>query len=262
MEIVLFFGGLIVLIIVILLYGAIASTTHLVSQDERLVIYRLGSFSRLAGPGAVQTIAGLDEVVSTINIGDLPVEVTIPDCSVFGLSADLTLKFWCRFDPLTTAKDRRHNIAALVRISDTERRQLIELKTREAVVRQISHLQERMPLPDKATREDRLAALAPGSLRHNALLQAVKNDLEQALFVLGIILTGTQQPALLIGGVETEQVAATPGKDDRITSGVDKQVDDQTPPAEKAQSPYRLTKRDLAVLKRVPREDTSKRLTA
>jgi len=261
MGIVLILAGLIILVIVAaLLYAAISSTTHLVPQDERLVINRLGSFSRLAGPGAVQIIAGIDEVVGTINIREMPVEVATPDCSVYGLSADLTLKFWCKFDPVTTTKGNYQSIANLQRASEKERSQHIEVKAREAIVRQILRLQAQIPLPDKASREARLAALAPGSLRYNALLQAIKNDLGQALLVSGFIISSTRQPALIIKEDEIEKRVDASDKNDQDISPGEVQTDDQTPGEERL--PYLLTIEDLAVLKQVPLADRHKRLIA
>lgn len=262
MDVVLILVGLIVLVIVaVLLYAAFSSTTHLVPQDERLVINRLGSFDRLAGPGAVQIIGGIEQAVDTINVGEIPVEVTTPDCSVYGLSADLTLKFWCRFDPVTTTRGNHQSIANLLRASEKERSQLIEEKAREAIVRQILRLQEQIPLPDKATRAARLAALAPGSLRHNALLQAVNNDLGQAILVSGYIISSTRQPALIIKEDGTEKRVDAPEKDDRDSPLADTQTDDLTQREEERPS-YLLTKEDLTVLKPVPLADRHKRLIA
>lgn len=263
MTIVLVVTGVIVLVIfiIILLYAARTTTTHLVSQDERLVIYRLGSFSRLAGPGAVQTIPGIDDVVGTVSLSEFPVEVTIADCSAFGLSADLTLKFWCKFDLGAAAKNGHKTLADLVKMSDTERNQQIKIWAREALVRQIAHLQERIPLPDRVEKEKRVAALAPGSLRYNTLVQSVINDLEQKLLTLGIIVSTTHQSVLTFETEEAARPADASAKEGQESLEADTPSKDRAPQGE-LQPSLRLTRRDLMVLKRVPRQKLDKRFSA
>lgn len=253
--------GLIILAIVgVLLYAAVASTTHLVPEDERLVINRLGSYHRLAGPGAVQIIAGIEEAVHTVNVSERLVEVETPDCSVYGLSAALTMKFWCKFDPVRTSRGNHQSVANLLRTSEKERGRLIELKAREAIVRQILRLQEQIPLPDKASREARLAALVPGSLRHNALLQAIKNDLAQSLLAIGYVISSTRQPAMIVKAVETEKRVEAPDQNVRPASPGDRRTADQEQQEQigAERPPYHLTAADLAVLKPVPQADRYK----
>jgi hypothetical protein len=189
MTIPLIIGTVLVVILIGLLLRAILRT---VLHEERLVIYRLGHFHRVAGPGMVIVLPHLDRVIKTIRVRDQPIEVTVDGLFPFGVPIGMTLNLWCRYDLVKAAGGNHARLADLVQLTESERRQQVEVKVREALVRQIAELQERRPLPSGATIRDQLAALAPGTPRYNELLEAVRHELQQTLPSIGAVLNPDQ----------------------------------------------------------------------
>jgi hypothetical protein len=187
-----------IVVVGLIIYAVISLTsTRIVPQGQALVVYRLGQFHRIVGPGLVQLTPGLDVIDRVIEVRDHPVEVAVPGLFAFGAPNDLTLNLWCRFDPKTVAQNDRAKMAQFVQISDIERRQQIEVKIRDALVHQLAKLEQHMPLPANSKLMDGVAALAPGSQRHNALLDALKPDLSHTLLSLGMVLN-TDHPIVVI----------------------------------------------------------------
>ncbi len=190
------FGIFLLVILVVVVIGLIRATTRGVPAEKRWVIYRFGRFDRVVGPGPVPVFPWLDQVEGEFEVRDRPMEVLIPGIFAFGAPNDLTLHFWCRFDPAKAIGKDREKLAPLVRLSDSERRQQVEVKLRESLVRQAAELQKQKPLPGTPTLLDGVAALAPGSERMNDLLQNLVPDLAQNLLLIGFVLNTTQPIAL------------------------------------------------------------------
>jgi hypothetical protein len=174
MEMLLIVG---VVLLVILIAIVLRAILRVVPHEERRVIYRLGRFHRVVGPGLVLVIPRLEQVVRTIEVRDHPMEITVPGLFAFGVPTELTLNLWCSFDLVQAAGGDRDKLARLVQIRDGERHRQVEVKMREALVNQISDLQKRMPLPAAATTMDGVIALAPGGPRYRELLEGVKREL-------------------------------------------------------------------------------------
>ncbi len=234
--------GLLFVFIFILL-KVLKTTTRMVGQDERLVIYRLGHFQRIVGPGPVQIIPKLDQVVRTINLRARPIGITVSNVFVFGVQNELRLDLWCNFDLVQAAGGDREKLVYSVQISELERRQQVELKMREVLLRQIEILQDRMPLPDKATPADRIEALTPGHTRYNTLLKGVKYELEKSLLEVGVVLN-TTKPIVLTRTILDKITAETVVEKPSAPSKTDQQA---LPKASQL-----LTRDDLSVLKRIP----------
>lgn len=197
MEILLTIAGIVVLLVIlIMLYRAIRATTHVISEEQRWVIYRLGRFHRVAGPGPVQILPRLDRVMQTFEVRDRPLEVAVPGIFAFGLPNDLTLNLWCSFDPVRAAGGDKDRLVRLVQLNDAERRDQVAVKARQALVNRLAELQEQMPLPAQPQVMDQVAALAPGSPRYNTLINAIREDLERTLPSVGVLLD-TGQPIIL-----------------------------------------------------------------
>lgn len=180
------------LVLVVIAYNFLRAATHIVPEGQRVVIYRLGRFDRIAGPGQVWVIPGVDQVVQTLEVRDHPIEITVPGIFAFGIANDLTFNLWLSYNPEQAASGDKDRLAKLVQINDTERRRQIEVKLREALVNQIAELEKRMPLPGTPNAIDGVIALAPGSKRYNELLAGFKRELEKTLPLVGVILNTNQ----------------------------------------------------------------------
>lgn len=190
-------GAVVLIFVFIKLFMAMM---HIVPEERRLVVYRLGRFNRVTGPGMVFVVPGLEQIVRTLEVRDHPMEVTVPGIFAYGVPNDLTLDLWCSFDLLRAAGGNRARLAQLVQVSDAERRQQVQVKMREALVNQVAALEKNKPLAAGATSLDGVLALAPGTERYNTLLAGVKNELEKSLPSVGVILN-TTQPITLTGRV-------------------------------------------------------------
>jgi hypothetical protein len=189
---------IIAVILIVIVINLLRATTHVVPEERRLVVYRLGRFNRIVGPGMVQVMPGLEQVVRTLEVRDHPLEVTVQGIFAFGVPNDLTLNLWCSFDLEEAAGKDQRKLAKLVHLSDAERRHQVEVKMREALVNQLAILQKEMPLPPDSTSLDGVIALAPGMERYNKLLEGVQKELGKSLPSVGVILN-TSQPITLTG---------------------------------------------------------------
>ncbi len=188
-----------------ILYRMISSSTRVVSQEERLVIYRFGKFNRVVGPGIVRIYPKLDEVKKSYEVREHPIKMTIPGIFAFSVPNTFTLNLWVRTDPVEASQGDRSMLARLVQIQEFERREQIEVKIREALVEQVRELQQRFPLPDYATTFDGVVALAPGSTRYNALLRGTTRRLSRSLPSIGVILS-SNYPITLTGRVIPDEI--------------------------------------------------------
>lgn len=212
----------------------VKSSTVVVREGEAVVINRLGRFNRVAGPGTVVVIPKLENIQRTIEIRNHPLDVTISDIPAYGVPYNITLNFWCSFEPQKLAGRNKARLAELVGTKESERQSQIEIKLRDMLERQIAILQQHMPMPGKSA--DRISALAPGSSRYNAFKKRLTNEpneLAKTLSSLGITLDTTRSIILTIQNLS----------------------DNDTPPSRLPADEPQLTKHDLAILKSIPRNE-------
>ncbi len=188
--------GIIILVIVAILIGMLVNMTQVVPQRERLVIYRFGHFHRIVGPGSVPIIPSVDKVVRSIDVRDRPIEITVPSIFAFGVFNELTINLWYRVELIETTGSNRDKLVELIQITESERQEQVQVKMHEVLINQVAVLQERKPLPDTTTNLDGIAALAPGSERHNNLLEGIRKELEESLPSIGVVLN-TTHPVML-----------------------------------------------------------------
>jgi regulator of protease activity HflC (stomatin/prohibitin superfamily) len=201
-------GVIITLIVLFIIYKIFRANTFVVPEGSRVVIYRMGRFDRVAGPGMIQIMRGVEQVERTIEVRDHPLEVTAPGIFAFGVPNDLTLSLWCRFDPVAAAGRDKTRLATLVQLNESERRRQIEIKMREALINQVVDLQKRWPLPPNPTPIEGIVALAPGGERYQALLAGLKKELEMSLPSVGVILDTSQSVTVTNRGLPDNIIAA------------------------------------------------------
>jgi hypothetical protein len=186
-----------------------------VAHDWRLVIYRLGRFHRVVGPGPVVILPGIERVASQFRVRNEPLTVIVDGLFPYGVPVNFTLNLWCCFDLAKAAGNDCNKLAGLVHLTDGERREQVQVKVREAVIRQIANLEARRPIANDASILDRVMALGLGTTRYNELLDAVKEDLNYALPAVGAILDVTQPVTLTKRDISTEIIDAAKRKRSR-----------------------------------------------
>jgi len=76
-------------VLVVLVAIAVRSMVQVVPHGERLVIYRLGRFHRVVGPGLVLVLPRLDRVVRSIRVRDQPLEISVDGLFAYGVPNEM-----------------------------------------------------------------------------------------------------------------------------------------------------------------------------
>lgn len=159
-----------------------------VPQEERVVLYRFGLFSRLAGPGLV-TLAGYEREKQRINFrSEFGEYRTNTYYFINGIPFNYTISFWRRYDLLTAANGDKTRLVELVQYTDAERRRLLVTKLHEALYASVQVIQQKYPAPDKASIAEKLLPILPGMPGCDELLALVKAELQRTLPTVGVIM--------------------------------------------------------------------------
>lgn len=159
-----------------------------VPQEERVVLYRFGQFSRLAGPGLV-TLAGYEREKQRINFrSEFGEYRTNTYYFINGIPFNYTISFWRRYDLAAAANGDKARLAELVQYTDDERRRHLVTKLHEALYASVQVIQQKYPVPDEASIAARLLPILPGMPGCGELLALVKAELQRTLPTVGVIM--------------------------------------------------------------------------
>ena len=161
---------------------------EIVPQEKRLVVYRLGRFSRLAGPGPVLLLHRIDKVERTIHVRDQPARYLVDGLFIYDIPFGFTLNLWRRFDLAAATHNQPRALAELAQFDDDERNVQIQVKLREALVRSIVAVQQQRPLSPTAPVIERLLPIVPGLAESIQILANARAELERTLPSIGVIL--------------------------------------------------------------------------
>lgn len=194
-----FFGGLIAIGVVLGVYLLVkTSGTKVIEvpQEERVVLYRLGRFSRVAGPGLI-TLTGFEREVRRINVRSEYGEYrTNPYYFINGVPFNYTVSFWRIYDLPAAANGNHARLAELVQYTDDERRQHLVTKLHEAFHKCVKEVQKRYPVDDKEPLVRKLLPVLPGLPGCDALLALLREELLQTLPLVGVTMD-TRHPFMV-----------------------------------------------------------------
>lgn len=182
----------VLLVITVILFLVLATISSLrsrvieVREDRRVVIYRRGRFHRIAGPGWVPLHHRIERIEQEYSIRDEPRSFSIDNLFFHGIPIELTLNFWCHVDLVQAAHGNRDRLAQLTTFSESERRQQVAIKTRDAVVAQLGVLEQKLKLSATASLVDKILPVLPGTENCEQLLEAVADKLETTLPPVGV----------------------------------------------------------------------------
>jgi hypothetical protein len=179
---------------------------QVVPEEERLVIYRLGRFNRIAGPGLVHLIRRQDSVHQTILVRDRPVTSTATEIMIYGVPFGYTLSFWCRTDLQLAAQEferarqqaqaagrefaggisKQEFLTRLAVLPESERREQINTKVREGLINAVAQLQNEEPLLDGGDFAQALLPILPGLPPCDRLLAKLRTQLVRTLPTIGV----------------------------------------------------------------------------
>ena len=181
----------IIALIIVGIYFLTQSKMQVVQEEERLVVYRLGRFHRVAGPGVVLLQRMLDEVKLTFNVRDEPHNVRVNGLFMNGIPFGYTLNFWYRFDLQAAADGNHERLGKLVQFSDEEREKQVATKVREALVVAGPIIEQRFK-PAGNDFVSKLLPIIPGLPSFDAFMVEVRNHLRENLPLVGAILNEEQ----------------------------------------------------------------------
>lgn len=176
-----------ILVIIGVIYLLTQSKIQIVPEEERLVVYRLGRFHHIAGPGPVVLQRSLDEVKRTFSVRDEPHNVRVNGLFMNGVPFGYTLNFWYRFDLKAAAGEDRERLVNLVQFSNEERERQVATKVREALVTSATKI-EHSYKPAGTDFVHKLLPILPGLPESDALLKETRQHLSTTLRLVGAIL--------------------------------------------------------------------------
>lgn len=188
----LWLAGAILLVVAMILVSGLR--VRLVSQQRRLVIYRLGRLHRIIGPGIVWWYALVDREVRGIDVHEEPLTPFIDGLLIHGLPVNLTLNLWLAFNPsqaVGPGRDpkERERLANLLELSDEQREEQAVVQVREQLSRQLAVIAANYPLPANATVIDQLMPVFPGTPQRDALMKNLHAALKAPLAQIGYVLS-------------------------------------------------------------------------
>ncbi|MFZ1505872.1 MAG: SPFH domain-containing protein [Anaerolineae bacterium] len=185
-----------------------------VPQEERLVIYRMGHFDHIAGPGLVLLWLRIDKIQRAINVREQPTTYTVDNLFIYGVPIALTFSIWSAFDPVQAAGDDHAGQMRLVVFSEYERQSQVILALRNILVQELGAIEQTYPLPAQATMGDRILPIIPGLPVCNRMLENLRNRLQADMRTIGfvlnptrpILITGIKPPESVMKGFDRERV--------------------------------------------------------
>ncbi|RIK37298.1 MAG: hypothetical protein DCC55_24725 [Chloroflexi bacterium] len=179
----------ILLLMLWFVFGLLGVRFKTVPEGERLVIFRMGRFNRLAGPGLVILLGRFETIERTIKGREELVELLVDGLSFNNLFLGYTFSFWRRNDPEAAAGKDRTRLAELALFSDDERHAQMKSKVREAVMNSVARVNRELPPPKAGSIFEQIIPVLPGQPATERLLEVVTEELEPALRSIGMILS-------------------------------------------------------------------------
>lgn len=181
----------VIVLIVVALYLLTQSKIRIVPEEERWVVYRLGRFHRVVGPGPIVLQRSLDEVKRTFSVRDEPHNVRVNGLFMNGIPFGYTLSLWYRPDLKAAAADNRERLVNLVQFTKEERDRQVATKVREALVASAAKI-EKGYHPAGSNFIHKLLPIIPGLPEFEALFTEVRQHLRASLPSVGVILNEAQ----------------------------------------------------------------------
>lgn len=179
---------------------ALGVTFRLVKQEKRLVIYRLGVFYKLAGPGLVVLNCYTDTIEREITVRSDQKEYVVGPYFMHGVPFSYLLLFWRRVDLAAAAGDDREKLAALAQYDDEIREQQIRNKLHEAFLKWVPQIEKMHKLKSDSFAE-KLAPIFPGEPECERLFECVVQELQKTLPAIGVFPDSQHTAVLTIKGL-------------------------------------------------------------
>ncbi len=181
-----FFLWALVAVLAVLLFAwlVLGLRVQIVPEEQRLVIYRLGAFHRVAGPGPV-LIMRMETIERTLQVRDQPHNVRVDNLFMKGVPFGYTLNFWYGVDLHKAAAGKREQLAHLAQFSNEEIDRQVADRVRAALVGCLARVEQDYQPAGKEFFYN-LLPIIPGLPDSTKLLTYLREELTRALPAVGV----------------------------------------------------------------------------
>ena len=176
---------------------ATGADARIVKQEKRLVIYRLGEFHDVAGPGLVFLNRHADTVEREITVRSEQKTYTVGTYFSHGTPFGYVLSLWRRVDLKEAAGNDRETLMSLAMYTDDEREAQIREKLHEAFMKCVPIIDRAHKLTGDSVGE-KLYPVLPGVPECDHLMAMVLAELQRTLPTIGVFPDMKQSSVLTI----------------------------------------------------------------
>ena len=174
-----------VLALVLFAWLVLGLRIQIISEEKRLVIYRLGAFNRVAGPGLVM-FTRMDTIERELDVRDEPHNVRVDGLFIKGVPFGYTLNFWYGIDLKETAKGDHARLAHMAQFSNEEINRQVSDCVRDTLVSSLAQIEKEYK-PAGTEFFHNILPIIPGLPESTKLLGYLKKELSQSLRAIGVI---------------------------------------------------------------------------
>jgi hypothetical protein len=156
---------------------------HIIPEGEQVVIYQLGRFHRIAGPGLVSLAPKLDRMHHTLDTREQQRQISVK-VNTNGVPLDLGLHYRASLD-IRWCVASRDEQARLVALDDWQREQQRDDSAFHVVVQAVKAYERAHPVPAEADFLTKLAHILPGSEANVEVMAVIRTNLAAELRKLG-----------------------------------------------------------------------------
>lgn len=174
-----------VLALVLFAWLVLGLRIQVISEEKRLVIYRLGAFNRVAGPGLVM-FTRMDTIERELDVRDEPHNVRVDNLFIKGVPFGYTLNFWYGIDLKETANGDHARLAHMAQFSNEEINQQVGDRVRNTLVSSLAKIEQEYK-PAGTEFFHNILPIIPGLPESTKLLGYLKQELTDSLRGIGVI---------------------------------------------------------------------------
>ncbi len=172
---------------IVFLIGMLRTSVVFVDEGYQAVIYQLGRFHRLDGPGRIVLNKRVDKIHHQIDVRNMPRDYRVEAFS-YGIPFSYAANFWRRVDLARTSGGNRERLIDLALLSDGERHEHVNIILRDTLVQTIASMERDHPLSDTAAPLLKILPILPGIPQCEEMLARWKQNLRSALPRVGVYL--------------------------------------------------------------------------
>lgn len=198
-----------------------------VPEEERVVIYRMGRFARVEGPGFVKLTKGVENIERRIFVRAQSLTFSFGNLFINGTPFGYSLNLWCAYDIQKAAGGNKQQLAEFAQFTDEERHQNARVKIQEGLRESIKAYEEKYPLSPTAKLGEKLSPILPGTRASKEILTDLKTRLKRMLPSIGVILDSTH--SINVVGFQVSPQIASGFERSRIVEQLRDQLPDLPP---------------------------------